>query len=92
MLTKNELKALWREHDFRPLKRLGQNFLVDKNIKDKYSRVEVFEEDDYYQAMNECFMGIINAGLTLFQCLYWGMPVISLPTWNHQKDNISKIC
>jgi len=38
MLTKNELKTLWKKHGFRPLKRLGQNFLVDKNIKDKILR------------------------------------------------------
>ena len=35
MLTKNQLMALWKEHDFKPTKRLGQNFLIDKNIKDK---------------------------------------------------------
>ena len=35
MLTKNQLKALWREHDFRPLKRFGQNFLIDNNVKEK---------------------------------------------------------
>jgi 16S rRNA (adenine1518-N6/adenine1519-N6)-dimethyltransferase len=30
----NELKKLWQEHDFRPSKRLGQNFLIDKNVRD----------------------------------------------------------
>lgn len=30
----NELKKLWQEHGFRPLKRLGQNFLIDKNVRD----------------------------------------------------------
>ncbi len=35
MLTKNELKFLWKKEKFRPRKRLGQNFLVDKNIKAK---------------------------------------------------------
>ncbi len=29
-----ELKALWREEDFRPNKKLGQNFLIDKNVRD----------------------------------------------------------
>jgi len=38
MLTKNELKALWHRTDFRPLKRFGQNFLVDKNLRDKIFR------------------------------------------------------
>ena len=35
MLTKTELLKLWKECGFRPSKRLGQNFLIDKNIKDK---------------------------------------------------------
>lgn len=35
MLTKRALTQFWREHDFRPLKRLGQNYLVDENIKNK---------------------------------------------------------
>ena len=30
-----ELKALWRTQKFRPDKRLGQNFLVDNNVRDK---------------------------------------------------------
>ncbi len=38
MLTKRQLKELWRETGFRPLKRFGQNFLIDKNIKDKILR------------------------------------------------------
>ena len=30
-----ELKILWREHDFHAKKRLGQNFLIDNNVRDK---------------------------------------------------------
>ena len=30
-----ELKTLWAELDFHPGKRLGQNFLIDKNVRDK---------------------------------------------------------
>ncbi|MBN1353956.1 MAG: ribosomal RNA small subunit methyltransferase A [Candidatus Omnitrophica bacterium] len=33
MLTKTELEILWRKYDFRPSKRWGQNFLIDKNVK-----------------------------------------------------------
>ncbi|MCQ9206349.1 MAG: 16S rRNA (adenine(1518)-N(6)/adenine(1519)-N(6))-dimethyltransferase RsmA [Omnitrophica bacterium] len=35
MLTKTELLNLWNEYGFRPVKRLGQNFLIDKNIEEK---------------------------------------------------------
>jgi len=46
MLTKNELKTIWHEHGFRPLKRYGQNFLIDKNIKNKILRlIKIGRED-----------------------------------------------
>jgi len=35
MLTKTELKNVFKEYDFAPLKRFGENYLIDKNIKDK---------------------------------------------------------
>ncbi|MBP7056125.1 MAG: ribosomal RNA small subunit methyltransferase A [Candidatus Omnitrophica bacterium] len=35
MLTRKELKELFLEYGFRPLKRYGENYLVDNNIKDK---------------------------------------------------------
>ncbi|MFH1189465.1 MAG: 16S rRNA (adenine(1518)-N(6)/adenine(1519)-N(6))-dimethyltransferase RsmA [Candidatus Omnitrophota bacterium] len=35
MLTIAPLKEIFREHGFRPLKRLGENYLIDPNIKDK---------------------------------------------------------
>jgi len=31
----SELKRSWKENDFYPKKKLGQNFLIDKNIRDK---------------------------------------------------------
>ena len=35
MLTKTQLKALFQEYDFSPLKRFGENYLIDANVKDK---------------------------------------------------------
>ena len=35
MLTKTELKRIFSEYGFSPLKRFGENYLIDKNIKDK---------------------------------------------------------
>lgn len=46
MLTINELKDLWVSNDFRPVKRLGQNFLIDKNIKDKIITSLEIRKDD----------------------------------------------
>ena len=46
MLNKTELKALWAECDFKPHKRMGQNFLIDKNIKEKILRtIEIGSAD-----------------------------------------------
>lgn len=38
MLSKRELKSLLKEYNFRPNKRLGQNFLIDNNMKEKILR------------------------------------------------------
>lgn len=38
MLTKTELKNIFEEYSFAPLKRFGENYLIDKNIKDKIIR------------------------------------------------------
>ena len=46
MLTKNELRTLWKKYGFRPKKRLGQNFLVDKNVCDKILRHLNISSDD----------------------------------------------
>ena len=35
MLTKSQLKAIFSKYGFRPLKRLGENYLIDGNIKEK---------------------------------------------------------
>ena len=35
MLTKSELTKIFTEYNFRPLKRFGENYLIDGNIKDK---------------------------------------------------------
>lgn len=35
MLTISQLKDIFSKYDFRPLKRLGENYLIDSNIKDK---------------------------------------------------------
>jgi 16S rRNA (adenine1518-N6/adenine1519-N6)-dimethyltransferase len=38
MLTKTELKRVFEEYSFAPLRRFGENYLVDRNIKDKIIR------------------------------------------------------
>ncbi|MDO8536076.1 MAG: 16S rRNA (adenine(1518)-N(6)/adenine(1519)-N(6))-dimethyltransferase RsmA [Candidatus Omnitrophota bacterium] len=35
MLTQTQLKAVFHKYDFSPLKRFGENYLIDGNVKDK---------------------------------------------------------
>jgi len=46
MLTPGQLKELFAKYDLAPLKRLGQNYLIDSNIKDKIIREIAPEESD----------------------------------------------
>ena len=46
MLSKNEIKALEKKFGFRPQKRLGQNFLIDGNIKNKLLESAGLKKDD----------------------------------------------
>lgn len=62
MLTKSELLTLWGEYNFRPVKRLGQNFLIDKNIKDKILRNVNLAKDDTVIEIGPGF-GELTSGL-----------------------------
>ncbi len=46
MLSKNDIKNLERKYGFSPQKKLGQNFLIDANVKDKLLKFAAFEEND----------------------------------------------
>ncbi|MDB4349859.1 16S rRNA (adenine(1518)-N(6)/adenine(1519)-N(6))-dimethyltransferase RsmA, partial [Omnitrophica bacterium] len=46
MLTKTQIKELAKEHDFYLKKRLGQNLLIDKNLRDKIIRLIDLGSDD----------------------------------------------
>lgn len=46
MLTKNDIKALEEKYGFSPLKKLGQNFLIDDNIRRKLLEYSGIETDD----------------------------------------------
>ncbi|MFH1877800.1 MAG: 16S rRNA (adenine(1518)-N(6)/adenine(1519)-N(6))-dimethyltransferase RsmA [Candidatus Omnitrophota bacterium] len=41
-----DLKKIWMENGFRPNKRLGQNFLVDNNVRDNILRYIGFKPED----------------------------------------------
>jgi len=63
MLRLTEVKSILREYDIHPSKRLGQNFLIDQNIKDKIINA--------IQLDNESIVMEIGPGLgTLTEDLY----------------------
>jgi spore coat polysaccharide biosynthesis predicted glycosyltransferase SpsG len=73
---------------------LGYKALVTRSLNREPpsgSCVGVFDDDDYYLAMSECVAAITNGGLTMFQALYFGMPTLPLPQYDHQKDNIHSV-
>ena len=75
---------------------LGINAIVAKSINHPdfsktFSRVKMFEEDNYYNAMHEAVIGITNGGLTLFQALHYGLPSIAIPQYDHQQVNINGV-
>lgn len=57
----------------------------------KFKHVVIFDEENYYNAMNECIIGIVNGGLTLFQTLHYGLPCIAIPQYEHQSKNIAAV-
>jgi len=46
MLTKSQLKEIFAERNFSPLKRFGENYLIDGNIKDKIINEAGISKDD----------------------------------------------
>lgn len=78
------------------LKDIGLNAIIAKSINhddisERLTNVCMFEEDNYYDTMHECLAAITNGGLTMFQALHYGMPVVAVPQYNHQKTNIDAV-
>jgi 16S rRNA (adenine1518-N6/adenine1519-N6)-dimethyltransferase len=46
MLTQTQLKEIFLRYDFTPLKRLGENYLIDSNVKDNIIKQASLSEDD----------------------------------------------
>lgn len=57
-----QLKELWRQHGFRPRKRLGQNFLVDKNVRDKILNALPSKQNSTIVEVGTGF-GVMTSGL-----------------------------
>jgi spore coat polysaccharide biosynthesis predicted glycosyltransferase SpsG len=72
---------------------LGLKALVVKSDNHKnlaqFKHVGTFAENDYYSAMSECIIAVTNGGLSMFQCLHYGIPTIPLPQNDKQKRNIN---
>lgn len=46
MLTRTQLKEIFIKYDFHPLKRFGENYLIDSNIKDKIITEAILSKQD----------------------------------------------
>jgi spore coat polysaccharide biosynthesis predicted glycosyltransferase SpsG len=74
-----------QKNNFKSVVTAGAN---NKSVVRKFNNAVLFEDDYYYDAMNQCGLAITNGGLTLFQALHFGMPIIAVPQYEYQKDNI----
>lgn len=70
MLTKSQLKELFLKYDFTPLKRLGENYLIDGNIKDKIIAEAGINKNDTVLEIGPGFgaltMDIASSGAKVF--------------------------
>lgn len=82
----------YSSHAVQLIKELGLKALVTKNINHfGIGEARGFEGSDFYLAMKECKIAITNGGLTMFQCLCFGIPTIAVAQYEHQKQNISLV-
>jgi spore coat polysaccharide biosynthesis predicted glycosyltransferase SpsG len=81
------------EFILRVLDELKINAIVTKstnhsNFRDMFSRVEIFDEENYYNAMHECVIGIADGGLTFMQALHYGLPTVAIAQNKNQQKNV----
>lgn len=77
----------------RILESMGVPAIVARSINHSdfrmfFNNVEVLTGDDYYNAMQDCVIGITNGGHTLMQAMCYGLPTIAIPQYEHQLTNI----
>lgn len=75
---------------------LGLNAIVTKSINhfgfaEVFPNVEVFVGEDYYIPMSKCKVGVVNGGLTMFQAMHFGLPVLAVPQYDHQREYIKAV-
>lgn len=68
----------------------GIKAIVTRSINHKFN-ADFFEGADFYMAMGRCKIAITAGGLTMFQCLCFGIPTIALAQYEHQKTNIDLV-
>lgn len=70
MLTKYQLKNIFLEYGFTPLKRLGENYLIDVNVKDKIISEARVNKDDTVLEIGPGFgaltIDLASAGADIF--------------------------
>ena len=78
------------------LREFGLKAVVTKSINHSdfskvFTDISVYEGDDYYHPMSKCEIGVVNGGLTMFQALHFGIPSLTIPQYDHQRNNIKMV-
>ena len=58
------------------------------DFKAQYKRIEMFEENNYFDAFVECVIGIMDIGSILSNAMYYGLPCLVLTS----DDKFSHCC
>jgi len=70
MLTKTQLKTIFSEYGLAPLKSLGENYLIDANIKDKIIAASSVKKDDTVleigPGLGALTMDLVKIGASIF--------------------------
>jgi spore coat polysaccharide biosynthesis predicted glycosyltransferase SpsG len=72
---------------------LELNAIVARSINHNFQRnnMEFFEGENYFDALDKCEFAVTAGGLTLFQVLFYRMPCVAIPQYEHQKENIEMV-
>lgn len=73
---------------------LGVNAIVatdDHELKKTFSRIEIFDEEDCYNAMYECVAAITDGGTIFLQSLSYGMPTVAISDDKIQENIVGSL-
>ncbi len=75
---------------FKICDKLFNNFEICtiNQLQSKKNRVKIINKNNFHKLLKSSSISIVNGGLTLFNSIFYSTPSISIPQYNHQKQNI----